>query len=138
MIFDEGFEWEEEVADGSADAPGAPTGGRDRVKRPDAAGFRASRALRLVPSRLLSRVWGKVNSIPIPKRARGAVYRSYSWAFGVNLEEIRSVGSSRLRVGVRGPRPADAGTESHCACSLSTRFAAMGRRGAVPASLARV
>lgn len=51
--------------------------------------IKPSHALKLVPSRLLSRVWGKVNSIPIPKRARAPLYRGYSWAFGVNLDEIR-------------------------------------------------
>ena len=50
---------------------------------------RTTHALALMPSRMLSRVWGRVNSIPIPKRVRGPLYRSYSWAFGVNLDEVR-------------------------------------------------
>lgn len=101
MLFDKDFDWvEEEGGEAGGDGVGEEEAGEGEEgtaapHRAAATGpqahLRPSRALRLVPSRLISRVWGKMNSIPIPKRARGPIYRSYSWAFGVNLDEIRCV-----------------------------------------------
>ena len=97
MIFDEGLEWEDEASDTDQHPESDDIEDMEALKAALACGGRRAarirlkpaQALKLVPSRLISRVWGKMNSIPIPKQARSTIYRSYSWAFGVNLDEVR-------------------------------------------------
>jgi len=36
----------------------------------------------------LSYLWGNINSLPLPHRARGLLYRAWSFTFGVNLNEV--------------------------------------------------
>lgn len=42
---------------------------------------------KVVPTRVLSRIWGKVNEIELPAFVRGNVIRLWSWAFDCCLEE---------------------------------------------------
>ena len=42
---------------------------------------------RQLPSRLLSRTWGKLTSKELPRWCRGPVLGLYVWAFGCNMEE---------------------------------------------------
>ena len=67
---------------------------------------------RALPLRILSRAWGRVNSIELPMWMREPVYKLYIWAFDCNLEEAairdlqhyKNLGEffrRRLRPGVR-------------------------------------
>jgi hypothetical protein len=102
MLYDAGFDWLDMLPEKKAavkavdggDVDGAEDEGvigrpRGLCSRRPHIPRRTTHALALMPSRMLSRVWGKFNSIPIPMRARAPIYRSYSWAFGVNLDEVR-------------------------------------------------
>ncbi|XP_049721308.1 phosphatidylserine decarboxylase proenzyme, mitochondrial isoform X2 [Elephas maximus indicus] len=40
-----------------------------------------------VPTRLLSRAWGRLNQVELPHWLRGPVYSLYIWTFGVNMKE---------------------------------------------------
>lgn len=98
MLFDSGFDWEEDAPapEGTEQHPDSQVkpgkGGKGLVcstGRPPKYHLKPTTALKLVPSRLISRVTGTMYSIPLPKRVRGSVFRTYSWAFGVNLDEVR-------------------------------------------------
>lgn len=97
MLFDDGVYEDdgEEYIEVPEEMGGAASGAAGGAWRGPQLRLKPSQALKLVPSRLISRVWGKMNSIPIPKRARSTIYRSYSWAFGVNLDEIRCASARR-------------------------------------------
>lgn len=45
-------------------------------------------ALKLLPSRIVSRVYGAVNQVVLPRPARPLVYGAWSWFFKVRLSEI--------------------------------------------------
>ncbi|KAE8634521.1 hypothetical protein XENTR_v10002335 [Xenopus tropicalis] len=40
-----------------------------------------------VPTRLLSRAWGRLNQVELPTWLRKPVYQLYIWTFGVNMKE---------------------------------------------------
>lgn len=40
-----------------------------------------------VPTRLLSRAWGRLNQVELPHWLRRPVYSLYIWTFGVNMKE---------------------------------------------------
>ncbi|XP_017587706.1 PREDICTED: phosphatidylserine decarboxylase proenzyme, mitochondrial isoform X1 [Corvus brachyrhynchos] len=40
-----------------------------------------------VPTRLLSRAWGRLNQVELPRWLRKPVYSLYIWTFGVNMKE---------------------------------------------------
>lgn len=40
-----------------------------------------------VPTRLLSRAWGRLNQVELPQWLRRPVYSLYIWTFGVNMKE---------------------------------------------------
>lgn len=40
-----------------------------------------------VPTRLLSRAWGRLNQVELPTWLRKPVYSLYIWTFGVNMKE---------------------------------------------------
>lgn len=40
-----------------------------------------------VPTRLLSRAWGRLNQVELPYWLRRPVYSLYIWTFGVNMKE---------------------------------------------------
>ncbi|XP_078138534.1 phosphatidylserine decarboxylase proenzyme, mitochondrial, partial [Centroberyx gerrardi] len=42
---------------------------------------------RSFPTRLLSRVWGRLNRVDLPSWLRKPVYSLYIWTFGVNMQE---------------------------------------------------
>ncbi|XP_026210418.1 phosphatidylserine decarboxylase proenzyme, mitochondrial isoform X1 [Anabas testudineus] len=42
---------------------------------------------RSVPTRLLSRAWGRLNGVELPNWLRRPVYTLYIWKFGVNMQE---------------------------------------------------
>jgi len=74
-------------------------------------GLKRANTLKLLPSRLVSRVYGAFNSIPLPVAARPVVYGAWSWWFRVKLDEVprpladyptmTSFFTRRLRAGVR-------------------------------------
>lgn len=41
---------------------------------------------RSVPTRLLSRAWGRLNGVELPNWLRRPVYTLYIWKFGVNMQ----------------------------------------------------
>ncbi|XP_072314002.1 phosphatidylserine decarboxylase proenzyme, mitochondrial isoform X2 [Eucyclogobius newberryi] len=42
---------------------------------------------RSFPTRVISRVWGKINAVDLPKFLRKPIYSLYIWTFGVNMQE---------------------------------------------------
>ncbi|CAL8384484.1 unnamed protein product [Gadus morhua 'NCC'] len=42
---------------------------------------------RSIPTRLVSRAWGRLNRVELPAWLRKPVYRLYIWTFGVNMKE---------------------------------------------------
>ncbi|CAB1332590.1 unnamed protein product, partial [Coregonus sp. 'balchen'] len=42
---------------------------------------------RTIPTRLLSRAWGRLNQVELPTWLRKPVYSLYIWTFGVNMQE---------------------------------------------------
>ncbi|XP_051970801.1 phosphatidylserine decarboxylase proenzyme, mitochondrial-like isoform X2 [Xyrauchen texanus] len=40
-----------------------------------------------IPTRLLSRAWGRLNQVDLPTWLRKPIYRLYIWTFGVNMKE---------------------------------------------------
>ncbi|XP_060769130.1 phosphatidylserine decarboxylase proenzyme, mitochondrial isoform X2 [Neoarius graeffei] len=40
-----------------------------------------------IPTRLLSRAWGRLNQVDLPVWLRKPIYRLYIWTFGVNMKE---------------------------------------------------
>ncbi|KAJ3604963.1 hypothetical protein NHX12_027014 [Muraenolepis orangiensis] len=42
---------------------------------------------RSIPTRLMSRAWGRLNRVELPAWLRKPVYRLYIWTFGVNMKE---------------------------------------------------
>lgn len=44
--------------------------------------------LKLLPKNLLSRIFGRLTCLPLPKFAREPLYRAYSRLYGVNLAEV--------------------------------------------------
>lgn len=40
-----------------------------------------------MPTRLLSRAWGRLNQVELPHWLRRPVYSLYIWTFGVNMKE---------------------------------------------------
>ncbi|KAK7904124.1 hypothetical protein WMY93_016731 [Mugilogobius chulae] len=44
-------------------------------------------AVRSIPTRMISRVWGKINAVDLPTFLRKPIYSLYIWTFGVNMQE---------------------------------------------------
>ncbi|XP_061321896.1 phosphatidylserine decarboxylase proenzyme, mitochondrial isoform X4 [Pezoporus flaviventris] len=65
--------------------------GRRRRRRPggavSAAGRHQVALYKSVPTRLLSRAWGRLNQVELPTWLRKPVYSLYIWTFGVNMKE---------------------------------------------------
>lgn len=51
-------------------------------------GVKRANTLKLLPSRLASRIYGQVNSLPMPYHLRHLAYSSWAWAFKAKLEEV--------------------------------------------------
>ncbi|XP_049660963.1 phosphatidylserine decarboxylase proenzyme, mitochondrial isoform X1 [Accipiter gentilis] len=80
---------------------GVPLPGRGRVgiafqrgkakkpgrRRPRSAGRHRVALYKSVPTRLLSRAWGRLNQVELPTWLRKPVYSLYIWTFGVNMKE---------------------------------------------------
>lgn len=70
-------------------APSTSAGGGAGKKHSSArAGIKRVSTLKLLPSRLLSRIYGSVNRLPLPTSARPLVYGTWAWFFRVKLEEV--------------------------------------------------
>ncbi|XP_015446299.1 phosphatidylserine decarboxylase proenzyme, mitochondrial isoform X3 [Pteropus alecto] len=54
---------------------------------PKLAGYWEVALYKSVPTRLLSRAWGRLNQVELPHWLRGPVYSLYIWTFGVNMKE---------------------------------------------------
>jgi phosphatidylserine decarboxylase len=51
-------------------------------------GVKRANVLKLLPSRLASRIYGQVNSLPIPYHLRHLAYTSWAMAFKAKLDEV--------------------------------------------------
>ncbi|XP_029880209.1 phosphatidylserine decarboxylase proenzyme, mitochondrial isoform X1 [Aquila chrysaetos chrysaetos] len=56
-------------------------------RRPRSAGRHRVALYKSVPTRLLSRAWGRLNQVELPTWLRKPVYSLYIWTFGVNMKE---------------------------------------------------
>lgn len=75
--------------------------------------------LSVLPTRFISRIWGAVNSIPLPEAARSPVYQAWTDVFGCNLAEMaapslksfNNLGEFFTRELKPGARPITAGAD---------------------------
>lgn len=75
--------------------------------------------IKVLPLKLVSRLWGWINSLPLPPFIRTLVIQSYSSAFGCNLEEAQESDLSKyqnlaafFRRGLKdGVRPIDVSSD---------------------------